>query len=209
MSLDRYVHAVSPGKTDDTLAFVLHGTGGSETQLLALGREVLPEATLVSPCGDVSEEGAARFFRRLSEGRYDMADLERATAKMGNFVAAHVAARKPRRVVGIGYSNGANILASLIFNRRDLFDDAALLHPLIGWEPAAGALRTRVLVTAGERDPICAPALTRQLIAWFTAQGGLVEAHWHGGGHGIEGGEIAAAKAFFAQPALAKAGSPR
>ena len=74
----------------------------------------------------------------MAEGRYDMADLARATDKMAGFVEAHVAAREPSRVVGLGYSNGANILASVIFARRDLFDDAVLMHPLIGWEPDAG-----------------------------------------------------------------------
>ena len=126
----------------------------------------------------------------MGEGRYDMADLARATAKMAGFVEAHVAARKPARVIGLGYSNGANILASLIFARRDLFDDAVLMHPLIGWEPEPGAVRTRVLITAGERDPICPPALTRQLAAWFEAQGAPVETVWQPGGHGIDDSEI-------------------
>ena len=198
MSTDAYVHQVAPGDTGAPLAFVFHGTGGTESQLLPLARELLPGATLVAPRGDVDEHGAARFFRRLGEGRYDMADLARATDKMAGFVAAHVAATKPSRVIGLGYSNGANILASVIFARRDLFDDAALLHPLIGWEPEAGPVRTRVLITAGERDPICPPALTRQLAGWFAAQGAEVETAWHPGGHGVDGSEIAAAAAFLA-----------
>ncbi|RWI81584.1 MAG: alpha/beta hydrolase, partial [Mesorhizobium sp.] len=68
-----------------------------------------------SPRGDVSEHGAARFFRRTGEGVYDMDDLARATAKMAGFVKGHVEVAKPSAVFGLGYSNGANILASLVF----------------------------------------------------------------------------------------------
>lgn len=204
MSRDSYIHLLAPGNPGaTTLAFVFHGTGGSESQLVPLARELAPEATIVAPRGDVNEHGAARFFRRMGEGRYDMADLARATEKMAGFVEAHVAATTPSRVIGIGYSNGANILASLIFARRDLFDDAVLMHPLIGWEPAPGPVRTRVLITAGERDPICPPALTRQLADWFAAQGATVETHWHPGGHGVENSELVAAAAFLEAAPLA------
>jgi phospholipase/carboxylesterase len=195
-----YVHTVTPGEPDGPLAFAFHGTGGDERQLVPLALDLLPAATVVAPRGDVSEHGAARFFRRKAEGIYDMVDLARATAKMAAFVEAEIAARKPSRVVGIGYSNGANILASVLFARRDLFDDAVLMHPLIAWEPDPGPVRTRVLITAGERDPICPPALTRQLAGWFEAQGAPTETVWHSGGHGFERVEIAEAARFLAAP---------
>lgn len=181
------------------LVFAFHGTGGDERQLVPLARQLVPGATVVAPRGDVSEMGAARFFRRKAEGIYDMADLARATAKMAAFVEAEVAARQPSRVIGIGYSNGANILASVIFARRALFDDAALLHPLIAWEPEPGPVATRVLLTAGERDPIAPAPLTRQLADWFRAQGAETEVAWHPGGHGLERSEVEAAAAFLAR----------
>ncbi|TIX70447.1 MAG: alpha/beta hydrolase, partial [Mesorhizobium sp.] len=111
MSKDSYTHKVLPGSPADALLFVFHGTGADETQLLSLGRDLAPQATIVSPRGDVSEHGAARFFRRTGEGVYDMGDLARATDKMVGFVKAHVEAAKPSSVVGLGYSNGANVLA--------------------------------------------------------------------------------------------------
>jgi phospholipase/carboxylesterase len=207
MSADAYPHVVVEGRRPDApLVFAFHGTGGDERQLVPLAGELAPEATVIAPRGDVAEHGAARFFRRRAEGVYDMTDLARATDKMSGFVAAHVAARRPARVIGVGYSNGANILASVIFARRDLFDDAVLMHPLIGWEPAPGPVRTRVLVTAGERDPICPPALTRQLAGWFAAQGAPTETVWHPGGHGLERSEIDAVAAFLAAPRLAPEG---
>ena len=69
------------------LAFLFHGTGGTEMQFVPLARELMPGAGLVAPRGDVSEHGALRFFRRLGEGRYDMADLAERTEAMAHFVA--------------------------------------------------------------------------------------------------------------------------
>ena len=126
-----------------------------------------------------------------------MADLARATAAMAEFVAAHVARGGRREVIGLGYSNGANILASVIFARPRLFGRAVLMHPLIPWTPEPAPVTTRVLITAGERDPICPPEATRALEAWFRAQGAPVETHWHPGGHEIDRSEIAAVARFL------------
>jgi phospholipase/carboxylesterase len=76
-----------------------------------VGPQLVPGAHVVSPRGEVSEHGALRFFRRTGEGVYDMEDLARRTATVGEFVAEEVARTGASRVVGLGYSNGANILA--------------------------------------------------------------------------------------------------
>jgi phospholipase/carboxylesterase len=180
------------------LAFVFHGTGGTENQFVPLMRELLPGAAIVAPRGDVSEHGALRFFRRKGEGVYDMADLEKRTAAMVGFLEAHVAIARPSRVVGLGYSNGANMLASVIFRRPRLFEAAALMHPLIPWTPEPTAVTTRILITAGERDPVCPPEETRALADWFRAQGTATTLHWHGGGHEIDRSEIHAVAEFLA-----------
>jgi phospholipase/carboxylesterase len=179
------------------LVFVFHGTGGAEMQFVPLARELMPHAAIIAPRGDVSEHGALRFFRRLGEGRYDMADLAARTAAMAAFVEAQVETARPARVLGLGYSNGANILASVIFARPRLFDAAVLMHPLIPWTPEPAAVTTRVLITAGERDPICPPGATRALEDWFAAQGAAVTSHWHPGGHEIDRSEIAAVAEFL------------
>ena len=200
MSIDGYIHKVLPGEPGGPLLFVFHGTGGDENQLPALGRDLVPAATIVAPRGDVSEYGAARFFRRTGEGVYDMADLARATAKMADFVAAHAAAaEKPSAVYGLGYSNGANILATTAFARPDLFDALVLMHPLIPFEPeiAGSFVGKRVLVTAGRRDPICPPELTARLDAWLRAAGAAITTEWHEGGHELRPNEIAAARTFL------------
>ncbi|TPK19471.1 alpha/beta hydrolase [Mesorhizobium sp. B2-5-9] len=200
MSKDAYAHRVLPGSPGGPLLFVFHGTGGDESQLVSLGRNLAPQATIVSPRGDVSEQGAARFFRRTGEGVYDMDDLARATAKMAGFVQAHVEAAKPSAVLGLGYSNGANVLASLVFETPDLFDATVLMHPLIPFEPQVkGSLAGRhILVTAGRRDPICPPNLTARLEAYLRADGADVTVEWHEGGHEVRPNEIEAARRLFA-----------
>src|SRR3982751_3839019 len=102
MSKDAYIHKVLPGSPGGPLLFVFHGTGADESQLLSLGRDLAPQATIVSPRGDVAERGGARFFRRTGEGVYDMDDLARATAKMAGFIKAQVAAARPSSVLGLG-----------------------------------------------------------------------------------------------------------
>jgi len=200
MSKDAYIHKVLPGSPGGPLLFVFHGTGADENQLLSLARDLAPQATIISPRGDVSEQGAARFFRRTGEGVYDMADLARATDKMAGFVKAHVEADKPSSVLGLGYSNGANILASVVFAAPERFDATVLMHPLIPFEPdVKGSLSgRRVLLTAGKRDPICPPTLTSRLEAYLRADGADVTVAWHEGGHEARPNEIEAARRFFA-----------
>ena len=200
MSKDTYTYKVLPGSPGGPLLFVFHGTGADENQLLSRGRDLAPQATIVSPRGDVSEHGAARFFRRTGEGVYDMDDLARATAKMAGFVKAHVEAAKPSAVLGLGYSNGANILASVVFAAPAMFDATVLMHPLIPFEPEInGSLAGRhILVTAGRRDPICPPNLTTRLEAYLRADGADVTVAWHDGGHEVRPNEIEAARHVFA-----------
>jgi len=200
MSKDAYIHKQLPGSPGGPLLFVFHGTGADENQLLSLGRDLAPQATIVSPRGDVSEHGAARFFRRTGEGVYDMDDLARATDKMVGFVKAHIEATKPSSVLGLGYSNGANILASVLFAAPAVFDATVLMHPLIPFEPdVKGSLAGRhILVTAGRRDPICPPNLTTRLEAYLRADGADVTVEWHEGGHEVRPNEIEAARLLFA-----------
>ncbi|GGL74078.1 phospholipase/carboxylesterase [Wenxinia marina] len=194
-----YDAARTRGAPGAPLFLTFHGTGGTERQFHGLAGQLRPGAHVVSPRGDVSESGALRYFRRTAEGVYDMDDLGRRTEAMADFIAAERAAAGADRVIGLGYSNGANILASVAFARPELVDDLILFHPLIPFDPppAPGLTGRRILVTAGERDPICPPGLTRALIARLRSGGAIVDAHWHPGGHELVPSEIAAARAFL------------
>ena len=194
MSTQSYHALAKKPEGDAPLVFVFHGTGGDETQFFALAKDLVPGAGVISPRGDVSETGAARFFRRTGEGVYDMEDLSRATEKMAAFVEAWKAEYPERSAYGFGYSNGANILASVMMTRPDLFDRVGLLHPLIPWDPAPNpALQGRhVLITAGQRDPICPWPMTERLVSWAKAQGANLTTSYHDGGHEVRREELTA-----------------
>lgn len=197
--LNAYTFAETTGAPGAPLVFTFHGTGGSEAQFHDFPRQILPGAHVISARGDVSEMGALRYFRRKAEGVYDMEDLDRRTTRMAAFVAAHKARLGAGRVIGLGYSNGANIMAAVAFRHPELFTDMALLHALIPWtpDPQPGLAGTRVLLSAGERDPICPKPQTQALIDWFGAQGADVTTQWHPGGHEIAQPEVDALARFL------------
>ncbi|MBB3464879.1 alpha/beta hydrolase [Rhizobium sp. BK377] len=200
MTDNGYVHRLHSGASGKPILFVLHGTGGDENQFFDFGRRLLPEATIVSPRGDVFEYGAARFFKRTGEGVYDMADLARATEKMSGYVQDLASAQGASRILGLGFSNGANILANVLIE-KGLLDAAALLHPLIPFRPRANPDLSgrRILITAGQRDPISPVALTEALSTYFEGQKAQVQTEWHSGGHDIRPNEIEAISGFFSE----------
>ncbi len=195
-----YVHRLKAGASGKPIFFTFHGTGGDENQFFDFAARLLPDATIVSPRGDVSEYGAARFFRRTGEGVYDMADLARATEKMAAYVSELAEQHGASQVLGLGFSNGANILANVLIEHGDLFDAAVLMHPLIPFQPKDNARLEgrRVLITAGERDPIAPAPVTRALANYFIRQDAEVTLEWHPGGHDIRPGEIEAIRSFLA-----------
>lgn len=181
------------------LIFLFHGTGGDENQFFDLAGQLVPGARRVAPRGDVSEHGALRYFRRTGEGVYDMDDLAQRTAAMAEFLRAQIGPVRPERVIGLGYSNGANILASVQFAAPDLFDAAVLMHPLIPFAPPAADFSGRkVLITAGRGDPIAPAAATDHLASYFKANGAETNLVWHNGGHEIRQEELHAIQAFVA-----------
>ena len=181
------------------LFFTFHGTGGDQHQFHSLARHLVPEAAVVSPRGDVNEQGHLRFFRRTSEGVYDTDDLAARVEAMASFLRAEKDDHAPHRTVGLGYSNGANILAATAFTHPDLFDEMVLMHPLVPFtpDPQPGLAGRRVLITAGRADQICPSDRTEALSDWLEQQGADVALHWHDGGHELRDDELAAALSFL------------
>ena len=152
-----FQHVYEPGTGDWTLV-LLHGTGGDERDLLGLGRQVAPSAALLSPRGKVLEGGMPRFFRRLAVGQLDIPDLLVRTDELAAFVtaAAQGYGRDPGKIAALGFSNGANIAVSLLLRHPTLLGAAALLRPMLPYEPE-GDLRlpgTDVLIAAGRGRPV-------------------------------------------------------
>jgi predicted esterase len=175
-----FEHVFEHGTNEWTL-LLLHGTGGDEHDLVELGRRLAPGAALLSPRGKVSENGAPRFFRRLAIGRLDIPDLLVRTDELAEFVAAAAVEYEldSERVVAVGFSNGANIAASLLLRRPEVLRGAALLRPMLPYEPdeQPGLAGTDVLVDAGEHDPYVSVAQTRRLAEVLSSAGADVTLH--------------------------------
>src|SRR5256886_4587407 len=127
-----FIHEFVAGSSDRTL-LLLHGTGGNERDLIPLGRELDPSAALLSPRGKVLENGMPRFFRRLAEGVFDLEDLKTRTNELADFAAAaaqHYGFASDN-VIAVGYSNGANIAASLLLFRPEVLSAAVLFRAMV------------------------------------------------------------------------------
>jgi phospholipase/carboxylesterase len=161
-----FIHEFVAGNSKRTL-LLLHGTGGNERDLIPLGRELNPNASLLSPRGKVLENGMPRFFRRLAEGVFDLEDLEKRTYELADFL---VAAAKHyqldrKNIIAVGYSNGANIAASMLLLRPDTLAAAILFRAMVPLIPEnqPNLSSKRVWIGAGSFDPIVPASDTKQL----------------------------------------------
>lgn len=205
MSLS-YQHVHHPG-TDPSAPplLLLHGTGGDENDLVPLARQLSPGSAILSPRGDVLEHGAPRFFRRFAEGVFDLEDVRKRTHALADFILA--AGKQygfdPRRLTAIGFSNGANIAASLLLLRPEALGDAVLLRAMVVLDQPAGAgslAGRRVLLANGRQDPIVPSHHPTILAGLLQAGGATVTSHLAPAGHGLTSGDLAAAAAFLARP---------
>lgn len=205
--LTRYIHRFIPAQDErnKTTLLLLHGTGGDENDLLDLGRMLAPGTALLSPRGNVLENGMPRFFRRFAEGVFDVADLTTRTGELADFVEAASVAYgfDPARVIAVGFSNGANIAASMLLLRPLTLSAAALFHPMVPLVPEhLPNLATKpVFITAGRVDPIVPKAETERLVALLQQAGASVSTHWYNGGHTLSHQEVRDAQAWI-QPLL-------
>lgn len=204
-----FVHRYISGRTPDApVLLLLHGTGGDETDLLALGETLAPGAARLSPRGKVLERGMPRFFRRLAEGVFDVPDLIERTGELAEFVRAAAAEYRfdPAAVYAVGYSNGANIAASLLLLHPGVLRGAVLFRAMVPLvPPSRPALEgIPVFVAAGRRDPIVPFPLTRQLADLLEDAGAEVAVHVEPAGHELTDGDVAAAREWLA-PRLGRA----
>jgi len=196
-------HVFEPGS--DPAApplLLLHGTGGNEQDLLRVGRMISPGSALLSPRGDVSEGGALRFFARLAEGVFDPKEITRRTHALADFLVAATAHYNidPLRLTAVGFSNGANIAATLLLLRPETLGNGALFRPMVVLDQpaAAGSLNgRRVLLCNGEMDPLVSPGDPPRLAALLQAGGADVKLHTIPASHALTPQDVAAAQSWL------------
>ncbi|MBD7908245.1 alpha/beta hydrolase [Sporosarcina gallistercoris] len=197
-------HIFRRGTNEEKPVFLLlHGTGGTEQDLLSLAEIVDPEASVLSVRGNVLENGMPRFFKRLAEGVFDEEDLVFRTKELKDFLAQAAKDYQfdPLNVIAIGYSNGANIAASLLFHYADALKGAILHHPMVPLRdiPMPDLTGIDVWIGAGANDPICPKEESVELQKLLEEAGASVEIHWEHAGHQLTMEEVKAAKAWYEQ----------
>jgi phospholipase/carboxylesterase len=180
---------------------LLHGTGGTEHDLLPLAELIDPSASVLSIRGNVSENGMPRFFRRLAEGIFDEEDLIYRTKELYEFIdeASKKYQFDRNNVIAVGYSNGANIAGSLLFHYADALKGAILHHPMV---PRRGIQLpelngTTVFISAGKNDPLCTSEESIDLQKLLVEAGAIVSIHWENNGHQLTRTEVEAASVWY------------
>ncbi|AWB46052.1 carboxylesterase [Paenibacillus sp. CAA11] len=195
-------HIFEKGQDLNAPTLVLfHGTGGTERDLLGLGRLISRGSSLLGVRGNVLENGMPRFFRRLAEGVFDEEDLVYRTKEIYDFLGQAAADYELDRekLVAVGYSNGANIIGSLLFHYQDAFRGAILHHPMV---PIRGLQLPDlsgipIFIGAGKNDPLCAPSETEELQKLLEDAGAKVTVHWESFGHQLTQSEAQAAARWY------------
>ena len=154
----------------------LHGTGGDEHDLLPLAREIFgSDVPVISPRGAVRENGWPRFFRRFPSGGFDIADLDRRTHQLADFLldARERYGHDQLPMTALGYSNGANIAAAVLLRRPEVFHAAILLRPMMPLPRSeeVDLSGKKVLILRGREDQIIPAAQTDALEAALARAG--------------------------------------
>ena len=201
--LGGFTYRFEPGHPGTRTLLVLHGTGADENDLIPLGRMLYPGANLLSPRGQVLENGMPRFFRRFAEGVLDVEDLKARTHDLVRFVAAAATEHgfDASRVIALGYSNGANIAASTLLLHPDAMEAAVLLRPMFVYDPEGTPKLdgVAIFIASGRNDPLIEPADAERLAELLKTAGADVTLMWSPAGHPLQRDEMEQAATWLAQ----------
>ncbi|MFC5928245.1 alpha/beta hydrolase [Cryobacterium melibiosiphilum] len=201
--LAAWPHVYREGAAERPVLLMLHGTGGTEHDLLGLADALDPAAAVIAPRGRVTENGMNRWFRRLAEGVFDLEDVEVRADELVGFVTAARAqyGLGHRPVVAVGFSNGANVaLATALRHPSTVARVIAFsgMHPLPGRDATAVLSGTSVLLLNGESDPMAPLPSVDALAAELEQRGARVRQVRRSGGHGVTEADVYAAQGWLA-----------
>jgi len=199
-----FIHRFVPAEdnaTGDTLV-VMHGTGGDENDLIGIGQAIAPGAAIVSPRGNVLENGAPRFFKRLAEGVFDPKEVRSRAEELARFIRAAVVTYRldPARVFALGYSNGANIASTIMFVEPEILRGAILFRPMLVYEPSEmnDLTGSAVFISSGRMDPIVPAESVERLVELFDEAHAEVTLKWQLAAHSLVPSEVHEAAEWFA-----------
>jgi phospholipase/carboxylesterase len=199
-----FIHRFLPASEPDSreTLLVLHGTGGDENDLVGIAQSIAPGAAILSPRGNVLENGAPRFFKRLAEGVFDPAEVRSRGEELAQFISAAIAkySLDASRIFAFGFSNGANIASTVMFIEPDLLQGSILFRPMLVFEPVEvpDLSGKSVLISSGRTDPIVPTDNVQRLVELFKSSGAEVSLNWQPGGHRLSPGEVREAAEWLA-----------
>lgn len=180
---------------------LLHGTGGNEEDLIPMGQQIAPYAAILSVRGKVLENGMPRFFRRLAEGIFDIEDLKFRTNELADFVeqASKNYDFDLQHLIAVGYSNGANIAASMLLLRPEILSSAILFRAMVPLVPETlpDLTNKHIFMCSGLYDPIVSKREAESLFGLFKNAGAKVSLRWQESGHELTMKEIQKAKEWL------------
>jgi phospholipase/carboxylesterase len=199
--IHRFISANSKAKQSNLTLLLLHGTGGTEDDLIPLGKELASDASILSVRGKVLENGMPRFFRRLEEGVFDLEDLKMRTDELAEFIlkSSSMYEFDPKKMIAVGYSNGANIGASILLKRPEVLAGAILFRAMVPFVPdVLPDLSTKsIILLEGLRDPIVSRREAESLMKLFTDARCDVTLKWQDSGHNLTQEDIVLAKKWL------------
>ncbi|GAA3606748.1 alpha/beta hydrolase [Secundilactobacillus similis] len=196
---DQTIHsAFFPG--DDQLApvLMLHGTGGDESDLLPIATFLFPQHPKLGIRGRIRENGANRYFIRHDHGDFDLANLSQETDWLLGAIESesqrlHLDAK---RMIVLGFSNGANVAAYAWLHKRPPFRTGILLHPML-IDPASTTANlddVQAFASFGDVDPLITERNFNQLTQQFTIAGANLTSFKNHQSHRPSQAELAAAR---------------
>ena len=182
---------------------LLHGTGGDEHDLVPLAEAIAPSSGLISPRGQVIENGSPRFFRRFAEGVLDVDDWRERSQALADFAVSISAQHSisPSSLFAVGYSNGANIAQGLLLLRPEVLAGAILFRPMFITDdvPAKDLSGRPILLLGGSHDPIIPPEDLSQIAQQFEKRGAHVTGKTVQASHGLVQADVVLAQEWLAK----------
>ena len=186
---------------DDQTIVALHGTGGNEHDLIPIARKISGTAAILSPRGKVLENGMNRFFKRFADGIFDEDDVVKRAHELADFITASAPENKyrPENLIGLGYSNGANIAAAIMLLRPEVFSRAILFRPMLPLQdpPQPDLIGKNILILRGRHDRTIPSESTERLVTALIKAGARVEVKAIEAGHELTTNELQAASQWL------------
>lgn len=182
------------GAAGQPTLLLLHGTGGTENDLMPIGHFLAPHANLLSLRGQVTTQGRTQFFAATADAQAIMAQV----SWLIETLLAHCQQYRldPQAVIPVGYSNGADFALTAL-GAASPFPAAVLLHPTTPLPLTLQLAGKALWASYGTHDDKVSGASFAALAEQITTSGGQLTFFRHDQRHNLNITELRRAKAWL------------